>query len=72
MSVTDNKNVTQWSLESGYNDFGSIDTNAYPFRGVRVDSIYCSDLKVHYIIIGLRSIRDFFSLTSSNSCCINV
>lgn len=39
MRVTDNKNVTKWSLEGGYNDSSSIDTDAYPFRGVKVDSI---------------------------------
>lgn len=38
MSVTDNENVTRWSLENGYEDLGSNDTEIYPFRVVNFNS----------------------------------
>lgn len=46
MTVMDNENVTKWSLEGGYNESDSIDTDIYPFRGVKFTLIiFCKLLK---------------------------
>lgn len=38
MSVTENKNATNWNLENGYDDSGPVDPQTYPFRVVSIAS----------------------------------